>query len=91
MTTQTEQFPWDAEAAKKYALMIHRMPLFHREIARQVVDKTAVTLAKARGARQVEEQDIVRAFCAEVPKAFYSLMVRLFEDVGINYREYEPK
>ena len=50
-----------------------------------------IELAKARGAAQVEEQDIVRAFCAEVPKAFYSLMVRLFEEVGFNYREYEPK
>jgi hypothetical protein len=87
-TTQTN-FPWEANSSQKYKLMIAKLPLFHREIAKQVVDKKAVQNAKDRGAKAVEEGDIVRAFFSEVPKAFYSLMVRLFEEVGFNYRQYE--
>ena len=44
-----------------------------------------------RGSRLVEEGDIVRAFQEEVPKAFYSLMIRLFEDVGFDYKKYGQK
>ncbi len=86
-----ESFPWEENSRKKYEQMITKIPLFHREIARQVVNKKAVENAKSRGAQAVEEPDIVRAFLTEVPKAFYSLMVRLFEEVGFNYRQYEGK
>ncbi len=86
MTAQ-ENFPWEEVSRKKYDLMISRMPLFHRQIAKQVVDKKAVENARARGAQQVEEPDIVAAFKTEVPKAFYSLMVRLFDEVGFKYRK----
>jgi len=89
MTTTSEHFPWETNSEQKYKLMIAKLPLFHREIAKQVVDKKAVQNARDRGAKQVEEGDIVRAFFSEVPKAFYSLMVRLFEEVGFDYRRYE--
>lgn len=86
-----EPFPWESVAQKKYVAMIDRMPLFHRNIAKQVVDKKAVENARARGSVRVEEGDIVRAFSTEVPKAFYSLMVRLFDEVGFNYRDHISK
>ena len=31
---------------------------------------------------QVEEADIVKAFLTEVPKAFYSIMIRIMSEVG---------
>jgi len=37
----------------------------------------------------IEESDIVSAFFSEVPKAFYSLMIRLFDEVGFTYNEKE--
>ena len=77
MTDTQTQIEWEAQAREKYDEMISKIPLFHREIARIVVDKKAVINAKQRGSDVVEEEDIVNAFLTEVPKAFYSLMIRL--------------
>jgi ABC-type multidrug transport system permease subunit len=78
---------WEANALRKYQRLIVKIPLFHREIAKTVVDKKAVINARERGSKQVEEKDIVQAFQTEVPKAFYSLMIRLFDEVGFNYKD----
>ena len=77
---------WEQEALGKYNSMIKRIPLFHREIAKQVVERKARQNALERGASCVEEPDIVRAFFSEVPKAFYSLMIRLLDEVGFDYQ-----
>ena len=45
-------------------------------------------MALARGSSTVEEMDIVQAFLTEVPKAFYSLMVRIMDEVGFDYKKY---
>ena len=81
-------FKWEQEAQKKYDTMVRKIPLFHREIAKQVVEKKAVENARDRGSGGVEEADILRAFLSEVPKTFYSLMIRLFDEVGFDYRRY---
>ena len=80
---------WESEALKKYQLMIGKIPLFHRGIAKIVVDKKSESNAAERGSSVIEELDIVNAFLSEVPKAFYSLMIRLFDEVGFNYKERE--
>ena len=82
---------WEPKARQKYETMIANIPLFHREIAKKIVDKKAPMLASDRGSTVVEEEDIVRAFLAEVPMAFYSLMIRLFDEVGFDYKKYESK
>jgi len=87
MPETTTKMEWESVACKKYNLMITKIPLFHREIAKQVVDKKAVIIAYDRGSDKVEEQDIVEAFLTEVPKAFYSLMIRLLDEVSFNYKE----
>ncbi len=89
MTKVDSSLKWDPVSKEKYEKMITKIPLFHREIAKQVVNKKAVINAKERGAQAVEEEDIVRAFLTEVPMTFYSLMVRLFDEVGFNYKDYE--
>lgn len=91
MTQVQTNIKWDEAAYDKYQLMITKIPTFHREIAKQVVNKKAVINAVERGSSKVEEGDIVRAFLTEVPTAFYSLMVRLFEEVGFDYKKYIPK
>jgi len=63
----------------------------HRNIAKVVVDKKALSNAQERESSVIEEGDIVSAFFSEVPKAFYSLMIRLFDEVGFNYSEQESK
>lgn len=85
------QLEWEKEALGKFKSMIERIPLFHRQIAQQVVHKKAQLNAKERGSSLVEESDIVRAFFSEVPFAFYSLMIRLLDEVGFAYKEYEPR
>jgi len=85
------QIGWDAAAKAKYDQMIRKIPLFHREIAKVVVDKKAIMNAQERGSHAVEEPDIVRAFFSEVPMTFYSLMIRLFDEVGFDYKRHEPK
>ena len=78
---------WEKTALEKYNAMIVRIPIFHRELVKQVVPSRAEAIARARGGSQVEEEDIVRAFLTEVPKAFYSLMVRLLDEVGFEYKQ----
>ncbi len=88
--TQT-RLEWESNALQKFDNMIRRIPLFHREIAHQVVEKKAEQNAVMRNSNVVEELDIVKAFLSEVPFAFHSLMIRLMDEVGFNYREYEDK
>jgi hypothetical protein len=80
---------WEKGAKIKYENMIERIPLFHRKIAKTVVDKKAEQNARNRQSLLVEEEDIVSAFFSEVPKAFYSLMVRLLDEVGFQYRKHD--
>ena len=87
MPETTAKLEWEKEALAKYQLMISKIPLFHREIAKIVVDKKAVMNALERNADRVKEEDIVSAFFSEVPKAFYSLMIRLMDEVGFYYEK----
>ncbi|MCK5581210.1 MAG: hypothetical protein KAJ18_08045, partial [Candidatus Omnitrophica bacterium] len=75
--TEEIKLEWESKARAKLDLMIEKIPLFHREIARIVVEKKAVLNAQERDSSMVDEEDIVRAFFTEVPMAFYSLMIRL--------------
>ena len=48
----------------------------------------AEKLASARGSRVVEEKDLMEAMFTEVPLQFYSLMIKLLDDVGFDYKKY---
>jgi len=80
---------WEDKAKYKYELMLSKIPIFHRELTKQVVDEKAPMNAQDRGADHVEEGDVVKAFLTEVPKCFYSLMIRLMDEVGFDYKKYE--
>ena len=82
----TTQLKWEDKASGKFNQMITRIPMFHREIAKVVVVKKAEQNAVQRGSSFVEEPDIVKAFFSEVPKAFYSLMTRLLDEAGFDYK-----
>jgi len=77
---------WEPTALAKYNQMLNLIPIFHRGIAQEVVNKKAEQNAHQRASAQVEEKDIVSAFMTEVPKAFYSLMIRIMNEVGFNYK-----
>jgi len=79
---------WDQASLAKYNKMLNLIPVFHRRIAKEVVNKKAEQNAQSRASNQVQEQDIVQAFTSEVPKAFYSLMIRIMDEVGFDYKKY---
>ncbi|MFH1397769.1 MAG: hypothetical protein ABIH27_04380 [Candidatus Omnitrophota bacterium] len=79
---------WEQIAKDKFQVMTLRIPVFHRHITEVAVTKKAEENALARNSQKVEEQDVIRAFFSEVPPAFYSMMVRLLEQTGFEYRKY---
>lgn len=79
---------WDTKTQEKFNLAISKMPVFHRRIAEVAATKKALENAARRNGKLVEEQDVIAAFFSEVPKPFYSLMIRLLEDVGFDYKKY---
>ncbi len=88
MHTVVTTMKWEAEAMAKYNKMLRLIPIFHRGLAKEVVNVKAEQNAKSRGSFQVEEADIVFAFETEVPKAFYSLMIRIMDEAGLDYKKY---
>jgi len=82
---------WEKTTQQKYDLMISKIPLFHREITKKVVPLKAEENAKRRGAAAIEEADVIQAFLTEVPKAFYSMMIRLMDDVHFDHHSFTEK
>jgi len=79
---------WEANTSAKFKLFISKIPVFHRHITEVAVVKMAEENAAARHAVQVEEQDVLSAFFSDVPTPFYSMMVRLLEQTGFDYKKY---
>ena len=78
---------WEKKTLEKFKVIISKIPLFHRGIAENAVSKKAQENARLRGSI-VEEEDVISAFFSDVPVPFYSMMVRLLEQNGYNYKQY---
>jgi len=79
---------WDEQTKQKFKRMISKIPVFHRGITENAVTKRAEENAQKRKSSLIEEEDVVAAFFSDVPSPFYSMMVRLLEQSGIDYRKY---
>jgi len=79
---------WNPEVQEKLKAMVSKIPVFHRHITEEAVIKRAQENAAARNAARVEEEDVIGAFFSDVPSPFYSMMVRLLEQAGFNYKKY---
>ena len=79
---------WNPEAKEKFGILISKIPIFHRHITEEAVTKRAEENAKSRNAAYVEEQDIISAFFSDVPTPFYSMMIRLLDQNGFDYKKY---
>lgn len=79
---------WELNTQTKFKDVISKLPIFHRHIAESAVSRKAEETAKSRDALQVEEQDVIAAFFSDVPSPFYSMMVRLLEQTGFDYKKY---
>ncbi len=79
---------WDKNTQEKLKLMVLKIPVFHRHIMEVAVIEKAEENAAARQSAQVEEKDVIAAFFSDVPSPFYSMMVRLLEQTGFDYKKY---
>lgn len=79
---------WDSKTQDKFKLLISKIPVFHRGITQEAVTKKAQENAINRGAKLIEEIDVIAAFFSDVPTPFYSMMVRLLEQNGFDYKKY---
>jgi len=79
---------WEAKTQEKFKVMISKIPVFHRGITENAVTLKAEENAKSRKALAVEEQDVVGAFFSDVPTPFYSMMIRLLDQNGFDYKKY---
>jgi hypothetical protein len=80
---------WEKTTEEKFKKMLGKMPIFHRHMTEVTATEKAEKNAKARGSRVVEEGDLMRAMFSEVPLQFYSLMIRLLDDAGFDYKKYD--
>ena len=79
---------WDPEVKERFKVLISKIPVFHRGIAEEAVTKKAEERANSRNSKLVQEEDVVAAFFSDVPSPFYSMMVRLLEQTGFDYKKY---
>ncbi len=79
---------WDGPTQEKFRVMIAKIPVFHRRITEEAVTKRAHELATQRKAARVEEEDVIGAFFSDVPSPFYSMMIRLMDQNGFDYKKY---
>ena len=79
---------WDSKTQDKFKVFISKIPVFHRHITEEAVVKMAEENVRLRSGLKVEEQDVVAAFFSGVPSPFYSMMVRLLEQTGFDYKKY---
>ena len=79
---------WDRATQEKLKNLVAKIPVFHRHITEEAVTKGAEENARARNSAKVEEIDVIRTFFSDVPSPFYSMMVRLLEQTGFEYKKY---
>ena len=79
---------WEIKTKEKFAAMISKIPVFHRRITEEAVTKKSEEIAQSRNSQAVQEEDVISAFFSDVPSPFYSMMVRLLEQTGFDYKKY---
>ncbi|MBU1124763.1 MAG: hypothetical protein KKC84_01940 [Candidatus Omnitrophica bacterium] len=79
---------WDRSTQDEFNALIVKIPVFHRRITEEAVTKKAEELAAARKSPCVEKEDVVGAFFLDVPTPFYSMMIRLLDQSGFDYKKY---
>ena len=79
---------WDSKTQEKFKSMVEKIPVFHRHIAEEAVEKKAEENARSRAAVCIGEEDVISAFFADVPSPFYSMMIKLLNEAGFDYKKY---
>lgn len=84
----SNQINWGQDVKAKFDLAISKMPAFHRPIAEKMISAKAQDLAQKRGADQIQEEDVAKAFFADCPTPFKDLMKKVLDEAGVDYKKY---
>lgn len=79
---------WNLEVKERFKVLTAKIPVFHRHITEEAVTKRAEENARVRNSARVEEGDVINAFFSDVPMPFYSMMIRLLDQTGFDYKKY---
>lgn len=87
MNTNTD-ISWEPKIKDNLNLFVSKMPLFHRRMAEELISEQAVANAKKRNANLINEEDLLCAIFSGVPSPFYTIMVRLLDELKFDYKKY---
>lgn len=79
---------WEKATQEKFKVMVAKIPVFHRRITEEAITQKAEENAELRNTKIVQEEDVISAFFSDVPSPFYSMMVRLLDETGFDYKKY---
>lgn len=82
------KFSWEPQVREKFDVFISKMPLFHRRIAEELITSQATANAKKRDSVVINEEDLLNAMFSGVPNTFYTMMVKLLEELSFDYKKY---
>ena len=86
--SNSTKIPWEPQVKDKFKQFIEKMPIFHRRIAEELINEQAQQRAQKRNSNIVNEEDFLNAVFDGVPKPFYTMMVRLLEELDFDYNKY---
>ena len=79
---------WDTQVKEKFDIFISKMPLFHRRIAEKLITDEAIANANKRNSLIIKEEDLLIAIFSGVPTPFYTMMIRLLDELSFDYKKY---
>lgn len=85
------QITWDKETRAKFDKILEQIPDLVRGIAEVRLIKKIEAIMKERNLAELGEKDMVDAFFAETPPAFFGMMKEGMKEVGIDYTKYGYK
>ncbi len=74
---------WDPELRRRFLGLAGRIPLFHRQAARTMLERAAEEHARLRKAGRVETQDLVGAVVNQRTLPLYGLFLHLLTEAGL--------
>ncbi len=83
-----EKIVWPSEIQQKFDLMIDKVPVFLRGMARQKVLEKAESLARQSNRTQLTLKDLIDAFFEATPFGFHGPMKSDMQELGIDYEQF---
>ncbi len=90
MDTQ-QRITWDKTTREKFDKILEQIPDLVRGIAQIRITKKAEGLIREQNRSEITAKEMIDAFFAETPPAFFNAMKEGMKEVGIDYVKYGHK